>query len=162
MAKKSVPLANRFWSRVDMGLGCWTWNGSIHKFGYGLIAGDPRPGASGKTLLAHRVSWELHFGPIPNSRLFVCHRCDNPACVNPAHLFLGTQGENVRDCSAKGRISRGEDRHCAKLDEVTVAIIRQRHASGDGLTKLSREYGVTKGSIWNVVRRKTWKHVKEA
>lgn len=159
MAPEARSLAERFWSRVEMGLGCWLWTGSKHGFGYGLIAGDR--GRRWPTLFAHRVSWELHFGPI-HDRLFVLHRCDNPACVNPAHLFLGTQKDNVRDCASKGRISRGTGRHSAKLDEFTVALIRKRRAAGEALNSLAIEFGVGKSAIHAATTGRTWKHVKEA
>lgn len=93
------PLTERFWRKVDKSAGpegCWPWTGSRHGFGYGFVS------AGGKRRGAHRVSWELANGPIPDG-LSVCHRCDNPPCVNPAHLFLGTVGDNTRDMMAKGR-----------------------------------------------------------
>lgn len=96
-----TPLADLFWHLVDKRGpdDCWPWQGSLY-VGYGRIK-DGQRGRVG----AHRVSWELHHGPIPDG-LWVLHRCDNPPCVNPAHLFLGTPGDNVRDMHAKGRWSR--------------------------------------------------------
>jgi hypothetical protein len=95
-----AALARRFWSKVDKGGDCWVWTASLDRKGYGQIAitanGSKRPRG------AHRVAWELTHGPIP-SGLCVCHRCDNPRCVRPDHLFLGTVGDNNRDMWRKGR-----------------------------------------------------------
>lgn len=100
MGPKPKPLADRFWPKVRRGApdDCWTWLGARLTKGYGLIgvAGDMR----GR--LAHRVSWEIHNAPIPDG-LLVCHHCDNPSCVNPAHLFLGSHSDNLKDMSRKGR-----------------------------------------------------------
>lgn len=94
------PLSNdiaRFWSRVAKSDGCWLWTGArFGPNGYGAVRFQKRNSS------AHRVSWMIHFGPIPDG-LFVCHKCDNPPCCNPAHLFLGTIGDNTRDMIAKGR-----------------------------------------------------------
>ena len=98
------PIANRFWPKVQKSDGCWLWTGAIKSNGYGHI-GSEGPGGYLKVRTTHRVSWELHFGPIP-AGLLVLHRCDVRNCVRPDHLFLGTHTDNMLDCIAKGR-----DRH---------------------------------------------------
>lgn len=98
---REEPLAVRFWRFVVRGTtddDCWGWVGATQHPGYGRIG----VGGGGNVGFAHRVSWELHNGPTPNG-LFVLHRCDNPPCTNPRHLFLGTQQENLKDMTAKGR-----------------------------------------------------------
>lgn len=101
-----TPSEDRFWAKVDKSGDCWVWTASVfrERLGYGKFQTGSNRGES-RVAYAHRVSWELHFGPIPNG-LFVCHHCDNPPCVRPDHLFLGTAADNVRDMDRKGR-----DRH---------------------------------------------------
>jgi hypothetical protein len=101
-----VPLSERFWQKVARGDDheCWLWQASADRHGYGqIIAGAYHTGSQPRPLKAHRVAWELTYGPIPDG-LWVLHRCDNPPCVNPAHLFLGTQTDNMRDAATKERI----------------------------------------------------------
>jgi hypothetical protein len=99
MPAQTKPLAERFWGKVRKGAGCWVWTGSRIPKGYGKIQLGRR-GTSPR--FAHRISWELHFGPIPQG-LWVLHKCDNPSCVKPSHLFLGTAKDNTSDMMAKGR-----------------------------------------------------------
>lgn len=98
--RKLIPLSVRFWKHVEKTDGCWLWNGATGEHGYGSIGGE---GGAGN-LRANRVSWQLHYGKVPDG-LHVCHRCDNPPCVRPDHLFLGTRKDNLQDAKAKGRTS---------------------------------------------------------
>lgn len=105
-----LRLEDRFFTKVHKNEGCWNWSGATMPNGYGLIRSAG--GRGGNTTLAHRVSYEIHSGSkIPNG-LYVLHRCDNRRCVNPEHLFLGTQKDNIRDMIAKGRGVRPPTTHC--------------------------------------------------
>jgi hypothetical protein len=155
------PLAERFWEKVDKRGPdeCWEWQAARVRHGYGRIGTGVGRGIDG----AHRVSWQLHFGPIP-AGMSICHTCDNPPCVNPVHLFVGTQDENWADMRTKGRGSEpphrlGEAVNTAVLTEATVRICRERYAAGERTTDLAREFGVNQSTIKRVVSRKTWKHV---
>lgn len=157
-------LPRRFWSKVHKSDGCWLWIGSTGAKGHGQIS---LGGRRGRREAAHRVSWRLHFGDIPEG-LLVCHRCDNPPCVRPDHLFLGTQGDNMRDCAQKGRDAatvhperrpRGDAHGKARLTAEAVLAIRTAHAAGVSHYALAREHGVERTTIGAVVRRLTWTHI---
>lgn len=141
----------RFWSKVDRrGAGeCWPWTAKRNRDGYGQFA-VPRPGHRYmRTVLAHRHAWELAHGPIADG-LCVLHRCDTPACVNPAHLFLGTQADNVADCAAKGR--RAINRTGKLTDCQRAAIVRIYRAGMASQGQLGRLYGVSQPAISQLVR----------
>lgn len=157
-----TPLKFRFWSKVERAgpEKCWLWKGSRLKAGYGQIGSG---GKYGRPFLAHRVSWEIHFGPIPEG-LCVLHHCDNPPCVNPYHLFLGTHADNAHDREIKGRgnCAFGESAGAAKLTANEVIQIRETYAKGDILKKdLAKQYPVCAGQIGNIIRGKKWKHLFE-
>lgn len=154
-------LEERFWEKVAPAdeRGCRLWTASITSAGgYGQF------NAGGKMRKAHRVAWELTNGPIPQGGGYhgvcVCHRCDVRTCVNPEHLFLGTQGDNIRDMTTKGRVSRGELSSAAKLTAAIVRECRARWAAGTvSLAGMAREYGVGNAVMLRAVHRKTWRHV---
>ena len=150
--RRNTP--NDFWRHVNKTDGCWLWTASTNGGRYGKFS------LAGKTVSAHRFSWELANGPITTAELFVCHKCDNVKCVNPAHLFLGTAGDNVRDCHNKGRQrdQRGEKHALTTIKERDVMEIRARHGTVPQKT-LAKEYGVCQMTISNIVNRRTWKHI---
>ncbi len=111
--------------------GCRVWQGVTGTNGYGQVRID------GVVRLPHRVAWHLASGPIPRG-LFVCHRCDNPPCINVDHLFLGTHAENMRDMVSKGRSTRGGRNGNAKLDGDSVALIRAELAAGKTKAEIAR------------------------
>lgn len=131
--------------------GCWLWFGAHHKDGYGSFS------YKGRNQVAHRVGYELHCGEIP-AGMNVCHRCDNRACVNPDHLFLGTHQENIADRNAKGRQSRGETHGTAKLTERDVLAIRR--LSGRSQREMARDFGVTRSAIQSILRGDVWVNVR--
>ena len=156
---KPRPLAERFWLKVDVRgpNDCWPWKASRYSNGYGGIGLGGKDAGKG---LAHRVSWEIHFGPITDGML-VCHKCDNPACVNPAHLFIGTQKDNMADCGRKGRLSGGslpgEKNPNSKLTKPQADDIRRRYSRGGVFQKdLAAEYGITQAQVSYIVLRKSW------
>jgi hypothetical protein len=148
----------QFWARVDKSFaengeqGCWIWMGARFKEGYGMIRVPPT-GKKGTYSLAHRVAWELTNGPIPDG-LNVLHNCDNPPCVNPFHLFLGTDTDNQNDALDKGRKLSGEKHRWAKLK---LAQVNQIKSSNLSQRKLATQFGVSRWTIRAIKDGKAWK-----
>lgn len=151
---------NVFWGNVDKSEGidgCWIWKAGKRGIGYGKMYWR------GKPLAAHRISFFLANGYWPENKL-VCHKCDNPPCVNPDHLFLGTHKDNSSDCRSKGRMvsERGEERYSAKLSKYDVVEIKLGAVNRDRkfVSRCAEKYGVSKSAIWNIICGLRWKHVQ--
>jgi hypothetical protein len=150
--RKTAPIADRFWTYVAKSDdGCWNWIGHRSEKGYGLLAVHAKP------FRAHRLSWIIHRGMMPDGAQ-VLHRCDNPACVRPDHLFLGDNAANHADKIGKNRqrAARGEAVGSARLSADDVRNIR---ASTEGPTALSRRYSMSVGHIDKIRRRMKWRHI---
>ena len=144
----------RFEEKYTKGDGCWEWQAYKDRQGYGRFS------IRRVARLAHRISYELYVGKIPDG-LCCLHRCDNPACVRPDHLFLGTQDENVYDRDVKGRGPIGEKHGSAKLTEEQVMDIRAMYGKGKTTqTKIAEMFGVDQHTISSIVLLKTWAHLR--
>ena len=155
MPPRMANPAERFWPKVDKSGECWVWTGYRNPSGYGEL----HRGRRGTGMVrAHRFSWELANGPIPRG-LCVLHRCDNPPCVNPDHLWLGTKADNQRDMASKGRGTKtglpGESNPNARLTRVEIHAIRS--ASGESGNWLATKYGVTRNHIYTIRARRNWR-----
>lgn len=154
--KERVSLADRFWSKVDKRGDdeCWPWTGALEGSGYGYLAGTRRI----KAIKAHRFSYQIHIGEIPEG-MCICHHCDNPPCVNPKHLFAGTRADNNADKDKKGRgnRARGERAGQAKLTYENVAEIRRLRQEGWSQQKIADLFGVTQVNIGHILLGKSWK-----
>ena len=132
--------------------GCWVWMGSTQVRGYGEIISNNRKH------LAHRASYEAFVGKIPKG-MYVCHACDNVACVNPNHLFLGTQKQNLQDMANKGRSTRGVKNPMAKLTEEQVKEIKQGFAVGKTDVELSMQFNISRSTIYGIRNRRLWSYI---
>jgi hypothetical protein len=142
----------RFWEKVDTSGGpeaCWLWIGGYDSNGYGSI----------DTTRAHIFSWQLHYGPIP-SGILVCHTCDNPPCVRPDHLFLGTNGDNTADAVHKGRMCHGAAKPSAKLTEPQVYEIRELQGALSA-AETGRRYHVSYVTVLKIWSREKWRYLPE-
>lgn len=150
----------RFWAKVSKSPGCWEWTGYLNNMGYGQLS------LNNRCTYAHRYSWILAHGEIAKG-LCVLHRCDNPKCVRPDHLFLGTKKQNSEDMMKKGRWTRpfirrsvGEQVHSSKLKAIDIPVIRGRIQSGEPLQVIARSFGVSHGAIYHIAKGNTWSHVQ--
>jgi HNH endonuclease/Helix-turn-helix domain len=157
LTTENDDLGDRFWEKVKKGTPeeCWTWTAHrLKSGGYGQFA------LHGKPKRAHRISYELANGPIPKG-LYVCHTCDTPSCVNPNHLFLGTNSQNILDCIKKGRFITAK-RIAALRKKLTPENIHQiRKLAADGKTQreIASRFQVNHATIGAILRGQTWKHV---
>lgn len=141
---------------------CWVWAGDHTPPGYGLIS-VVRRGVR-KRFYTHRIAYEIAFGPIPDGML-VCHRCDNPPCANPAHLFLGRGSDNHADMTTKGRgalpppTRRGVTSHLAKLTEDDVIAIRAARENGERTYDIAARFGLNQTYVYKILHGATWRHV---
>lgn len=160
-------LATRFWEKVAKTTtpdGCWLWTSCRDYHGYGQIWCG-RIGNDGRRVgpahrKAHRVAWELANGPI-SAGLHVLHACDNPPCVRPSHLWLGTHADNAEDRKRKNRHIFGERTSNAKLDSTKVRAIRTLYQRGLGYKALARRFGVVPDTVRHVLKGNTWTHVRD-
>lgn len=163
MSAPRDSLEQRFMDKVVKTETCWNWTAYIHRSGYGnMMVPTPEGPAKQRVMAAHRLSFELFVGPIP-AGLMVCHRCDNRRCVNPAHLFLGTQRDNIQDCIRKGRfrapLQPGEAHFKAKLTAEQAHAIRYHRGPwkyGEQ-TALARKLGVSPKTVSGVARGRNWR-----
>ena len=154
-----LTLEERFWKRVVKSPKCWLWNGYRDPKGYGRLMIDGNP------VLASRLSWHLHYGDIPCNKdgdaAYVLHKCDNPSCVNPNHLYLGDSQDNMDDMWSRGRAKpghlAGEKHGMAKLTEIQVREIRATRGSH---TEIARKFGVSVTTVCDIRNRRVWKHLK--
>ncbi len=143
---------DRFWNKVDKSGDCWLWTGAIDSCGYGRFM------LGGTNCHANRVCWELVNSKIPDG-LCVCHHCDNPPCVNPDHLFLGTRQDNSTDMVQKGRSSShacGTNNPKVKIDERIATLI---FLSKSPVKTLAREYDLSLSTIYRIKNKQYWRHI---
>lgn len=151
------PINERLESHIITKDGCWLTNLAL-SHGYPVLR-KTSPGGKGKNLMASRLMYEAHHGQIPEGML-VCHSCDNPTCVNPEHLFLGTHKDNTQDMLRKNREARGDKLPQTKLTSEQVKEIKLLLAEGSlNNGKIGKLFGVTSTTIWDIKNGITWKHI---
>jgi hypothetical protein len=154
MFTKRRPIEDRFWEKVKKTKTCWLWTGAKStRYGYGGLSTER--GEHPK--LAHRFSYELHKGPIPQGK-FIMHSCDKALCVNPAHLSAGTQKDNMLDAVSKRRMRHGENHPMARFTLVQVMAIRKVYSMGISQSLIERILSVPQRTINDIIHRRTWKY----
>lgn len=161
--RKQKPIEERLWAKVVVKSDdeCWEWQGYRHKYpngdlGHGQIG---RGGRGEGNTYVHIVSWEIANGRKVPAGMFVCHRCDNPPCVNPRHLFLGTRQENVDDMVSKRRHQFGQQAVWSKLTDDIVLRIRELRAAGVRERIVAEQFGVSRSMVGLIHRRQRWAHI---
>ena len=162
MRKNYPSFEEKFWSKVSKAEenACWEWSGALRWNGYGVFR------HLNKSVLAHRASFIIHKGPIPDGCV-ICHSCDNRKCCNPNHLWSGTQKENLQDMFNKNRDAKSKPKgSCqnhprAKLKNTDIDIIKNEYKSGISSRIIAKKYNVSKRTILNVVQGKNWRHYNE-
>jgi hypothetical protein len=155
---RPTPYPVRFWAKVEKGDGCWEWK-AAKRNGYGVFTlTGPK-----KMVLAHRLSYQMAYRYIPDG-LLICHHCDNPGCVRPSHLYVGTKKDNARDAAERGQLAgrrvgdqRGERNHRARLDWQSVNRIRRDWQTGNyTASQLGDKYEVSRSAAWAAATGRTW------
>lgn len=155
MSRKATPVAERLWAGSARVGDCLVWQGTKNGQGYGQIReGNARNGTA-RLYRTHRLAYVLTKGPIPEG-MDVCHRCDNPPCIDPSHLFAATRKGNMEDCVRKDRQVRGERNGQHKLTDEQVGEIRKRASEGERPESIRRDFGVTRSAVELIVAGKRW------
>ena len=154
----SAKIQRRFFAKVQKTSGCWFWTASCAGRGYGSFS------IANRTIRAHRVSYLIHYGQIPEE-MFVCHTCDTPQCVNPSHLFLGSHQDNMNDMVSKGRSPKtrrfGESNSNVKLSADDVQVIRDMAANNTPQKVIAAHYGISQPHVSDICRMKVWREEPE-
>lgn len=158
MSNKLIPIAEKVSRYSISATGCWEYTGTRDRDGYGVFTHTRN-----KQVRAHRAAFEFHVGQITDGQM-VCHSCDNPSCINPDHLFLGSAFENTKDMIGKGRKTSlcGERHPLAKLTESDVCEIRELRSDGHSLKAIAFKFGITFQTVSEIHHHKTWKTTGEA
>jgi hypothetical protein len=147
-----MSLKDRFWLKVEKLDDCWIWKGNLSRQGYGTIKDNK------KSVAAHRVSWRLHNGDIPDG-MIIMHKCDNPLCVRPDHLELGTKQDNMLDMKRKGRNTFNSRHGGSLLTDDQVLELRKRYYAGESVHILSKDYNIVIRSVYPIISGQNYKHL---